>query len=301
VAFNSAGLLAIGTENSIWLKDMQGDEAAYRVETRGGDLLAFRNERELMVMNNRYHLNRFFLSRGTDGRWQLSRPELIGPTNQLVGSFALGTRNAGRNSNDLCAIVFGRDGVMWDLDQSKRVFPFRATWGARGIAFSPNGEWFAAGYWNNDYSGGGRVHVFSARDGRLLQQFDCGNSVTDFSPDSQWLMIGTPEEHRQISTKTWTITRRYPIDGLVIVAGEMVFRQDGRLAALELGQQRYGLIDPASGESLLTLTAPVSCRAAKWAWSRDQRWLVHTDEQAAVLWDLHTLKQSLRALALDWE
>jgi eukaryotic-like serine/threonine-protein kinase len=290
VAFSPSGVLAFSSEDGVWLQDRRHIEPARRVRSSRAEHLAFPDDENLFLVGSSGRLYRYPVLSGSEGHSELGPAEILW-SNDHVGSFAL-------HSGGKLAMALGYDAGMLDLETRALLFKCRASPEVSGMSFSASGEWFAAGYWNTSYSGGGQVHVFSARDGRELHRFEGGNSATTFSPDNAWLFHSTPQEHRQISTETWTITRTYPIAGLNMISGGMTFRADGAVAALQASERAARLIDPSTGQSLLTLTAPLPMGGVRFAWSRDRRWLVQVALENSMMWDLQVLQKSLRELGL---
>jgi len=290
-AFSPTGALALGTSDAIWFKEPKPDAIAYRVAGRQADQLEFQGETNLYAVSN-VRFVRFPVSQEDGGRRRVGTAEQIWHGNERIGGIALDAKR------EKAVVSFGRDGVVLNLATGKPDFSFVGPWGTGGLSISDGAEWFATGYWNNRFSGGEQAHIFSGRDGKVVQKLEAGNSNTQFSPDNKWLFLSTPEEHRQYSTGDWKLARKYPIDGVMMLAGKVVFRADGKLVAVEAGHERVRLIDPASGEIRLTLTAPVQTGPGNLAWSADGRWLLQAHRDQTFLWDLQSLEASLRELGL---
>src|SRR4029077_10615488 len=81
------------------------------------------------------------------------------------------------------------------------------------------------------------------------------------------------------------------------------FTPDSRLLAWESGEGALRLLSTASGREVARLESPDQGRCGYTTFSPDGKFLItiNSDYTAIHVWDLHTLRQQLKELDLDWK
>ncbi|MBL8814749.1 MAG: hypothetical protein JNL58_01875 [Planctomyces sp.] len=131
--------------------------------------------------------------------------------------------------------------ILWDLTTRRQTFTFDYTNGINAISFSPDGSLLAIAEKKD-------VHLRNAQTGDLIGSFDLETPYTTslaFSPDSQYLAVGTSNEiqlwHVAHARREWTKPEISSIDCLA-------FSPDGRTLAVGSGNpNRFSLIDASDG------------------------------------------------------
>src|SRR5262249_29723853 len=119
-----------------------------------------------------------------------------------------------------------------------------------------------------------------------------------FSPDGRWL-IGRDSDKRILTWRTGTWERGIRLEG-----GALSFAPDSRLLAVETGDARIRLLEPATGRELGVLVDPHQDLASAMTFTPAGRKLITASwraNHALHVWDLPLLRQQLAALGLDWK
>jgi hypothetical protein len=162
------------------------------------------------------------------------------------------------------------------------------------VSISPDGRWVATGS-----HGGGDVHVWEARSGRLVKsQRVNGACNVHFTPDGERLLVRT-ECDRFWRVGDWEMLPPLPETGTY---GYPEFTPDGRFFAWESGEGAVRLLNGSTGREVFRLESPDQGRCSYLTFSPDGRLLVATnhDYPAVHVWDLHELRRQLQGMELDW-
>lgn len=182
-----------------------------------------------------------------------------------------------------------------DLENS-RVQVFQRSIYPTGPVFSPDGKWIATGTFHGPGS-----FLWDAATGTRIRQLGTGNANPIFSPDGKTLLLAGDNQYSFIDTATWNPVRRISTGNQGDLATGAVYSHDGKTLCLSKGRQEVHLLDAATCEPLATLTAPEPQIASTFAFSQDDELLaVGTSNDHVQCWDLRQLRESLRALGLDW-
>ena len=228
----------------------------------------------------------------------------IGPPQRLLATLA--------TDNEFC---FSCDGRTIAVSQQTHVLVFHADQPDQPIflkptgqvrqqvSISPNGQWVATGS-----HGDGDIQVWDARTGELVksQRIVNNSCFAQFTPDGKRLLAGTLQKCQFWNTGDW---KELPV---VIDNGSGAgwggtgpmpeFTPDGRLLVWESGEGALRLVSTATGREVARLESPDQGRCGYTTFSPDGKFLItiNSDYTAIHVWDLHTLRQQLKELDLDW-
>jgi WD40 repeat protein len=167
---------------------------------------------------------------------------------------------------------------------------------------SPNGRWAAASYWNDP-----RVHVWETADPKPPQYLGFTRAddyvrLAAFSPDNQWLVVGSLHNYHWWRVGTWEPGPTLAAEQVAQSTAPLAFTPDGALLAISRTPYTVQLVDPATGREFATLTAP-DRHMVKWlAFNPDGTQLaVAARDHVVQLWDLRLLRSQLAKLELDWD
>ena len=165
------------------------------------------------------------------------------------------------------------------------------------MALSQDSQWVATSGWHS-----GRVRLWSARTGEVIQKWDLGiGSKVFFTPDSRELIIARSEEFIFHDTQTLDVTRRLPrAPGLY--PGHVAFTADGTLMAMELTPGIIELKAVATAQTVARLENPRGDISTWMAFTPDSQ-LVVAAQYANLIsrWDLPACRVRLKAMNLDWD
>jgi WD40 repeat protein len=120
-----------------------------------------------------------------------------------------------------------------------------------------------------------------------------------FSPDNQWLVVGSAMDYRWWRVGSWEPDREVTNSGGVRA---LAFSRDGSLLAITNTPYTVQLVDPLSGQELATLTAADRHVIQGLCFNDDGSQLAaSTPDQVIQLWDLRLLRDRLADLSLDWD
>jgi WD40 repeat protein/tRNA A-37 threonylcarbamoyl transferase component Bud32 len=162
------------------------------------------------------------------------------------------------------------------------------------LARSGDGDWITTGTWK-----GQGVRIWNAHTGSLVTNLSLGENVAvAFSPQSRWLVTGSPQEYRFWKVGSWEKAHAVPREHAGDMYGSMVFSPDGRTLALVRGRNSdLRLVEANTGREWATLEA-----GEPHCFSPRGNWLVTSEADGLLrLWDLRRIRQQLAALNLDWE
>jgi serine/threonine protein kinase/WD40 repeat protein/tetratricopeptide (TPR) repeat protein len=217
----------------------------------------------------------------------------VGPPERLPLPLS-GDRNLACSPDGrVIASAQARGALVWHRDRPGDLVRLTEHEDARRVSVSPDGHWVATGsHW---YTG---AKVWDAATGRLEADLVPTKSQVGvfFSPDNKWLAT-TDGVCRVWAVNSWQ-------EGFVHgpTTGAVAFSPDGRLLAVETGQNVVRLGDPETGREYARLEDPNHERATWIAFSPDGTQLVTVGEdQALHVWDLRLIRKELGQRGLDWE
>lgn len=166
------------------------------------------------------------------------------------------------------------------------------------IAVSPDGRWIAAGNYNSP--------GFSVWDSRqegpgLLLAAEGSAAQVAFSPDGRHLIACANDRYLLFKVGTWELQSE--IVRPALIEGTAAFSPDGRLLALTLGPREVQLREMESGRILATLDSgrdPVNILNVRFHPVRDDTLLLACGPYGVRIWDLASVRKSLRDRGLDW-
>src|SRR5262249_4180231 len=169
----------------------------------------------------------------------------------------------------------------------------------RHAALSPDGRWLATGNWH-----GRGAKVWDARTGREEHAFDLREAGEEgawlaFSPDGQWLVIGTLAEYTCWEVGSWQERYRLSRENAGRSHAWGVFARDSTMMAVRHSVTEVRLLDPEPGREFARLpTGGGPC-----CFSPDCSQLVtHAGVGGALhVWDLRRIRRQLQELDLDWD
>jgi WD40 repeat protein len=218
----------------------------------------------------------------------------IGPPQRLPFPGTGGTQIACSPDGRVVASAQYGGGLVWLRDRpgkSVRLSPHVDT---RFISVSTDGRWVATGS-----HGGTGAKVWDAATGELAADLVPTHPAwwVRFSPDGKWLAACTS------ACRLWAVGSWQEGPSLgVTTPGTIAFSPDGRLLAMETGQNTVRLLDPDTGREYARLEDPNQDRARDIAFSPDGTQLVVTGEaQWLHVWDLRAIRAELARRDLDWD
>jgi eukaryotic-like serine/threonine-protein kinase len=167
------------------------------------------------------------------------------------------------------------------------------------IAISPDSKWVVTSRLD-DYE----AKLWDAQTGKWVRDFSgIRRAFLRFSPDNQWLLFGTAQEHIFYKVGSWQPGPRLRrANGGNLNLGVMAFSRDGKTVAISSSIRVIRLIDAASGVELASLDSPVSVHLSSLAFTPDGSRLVAGTEYGMIeLWDLRRIRTQLGEMGLDWE
>jgi WD40 repeat protein len=169
------------------------------------------------------------------------------------------------------------------------------------IALSPDGKWAAATAWKDS-----RVRVWNTATGNPEEPLrDTGPSVhalsTAFSPDNQWLVVGSATGYRWWRVGSWKPGLKIDRSHWEAGGAPLAFARNSPLLGLTVAPQTVRLVHPTTGRELATLTAPDLHVINSLCFSPDGSQLAATMENQVHLWDLRALRRQLADIGLDWD
>jgi eukaryotic-like serine/threonine-protein kinase len=262
------------------------------------DEALFLPEGSLLTYNDQ-GLCRWPVKRLTGGALLMGPPQPLAPIAPRAGLITHGL--AASASGRLVGAAYGdrRGSVLFDP-----AHPWRQTWlaphdGVRDLAISPDGRWAATTGWGES-ADSRQLKVWDAVSGQLLVDRTVGNADVAFSPDSNWLGIGSASGYRFFRTGAWTPGPVPEIDHSAKRAMPLAFHPGSRIAAiLDSNLSMVRLVEVESGHVLASLMSPEQLMLARLLFSPDGRFLaVGRSDQQVDLWDLSEIRSRLEEFDL---
>jgi len=165
------------------------------------------------------------------------------------------------------------------------------------VGLSPDASWLAT-----TVADAFDTQLWDARTGNWVREFSgIRTAPVAFSPDNRWLVFATAQEYITYQVNSWQPGPRWPRDYAGYNQCAPAFAAGGKIAAIAYSSREIKLLEPDSGRELATLAAPVPEQLTSLCFTADGGWLAAgTDSGVIQLWDLHRIRQQLRAMRLDW-
>jgi Tfp pilus assembly protein PilF len=215
----------------------------------------------------------------------------IGPPERIPVTVVPGRDMACSRDGSVVAAAQPRGALIWRRHHAGELLRVEH-YDARRIGVSPDGRWIATGsHW------GTGAKVWDAHSGVLVADLVPTQTTVGvrFSPDGKWLATTGASCHIW-SVGSW---QESPSPGAGMTAA---FSPDGRMLALETGQNIVRLIDPATAREYASLEDPNQDRTSWMCFSPDGAQLAVIGEGKSIhLWDLRTLRTELAARRLHWD
>jgi tetratricopeptide (TPR) repeat protein len=239
------------------------------------------------------------LTEGVGGpyRWPV-RPDPAAPERLRIGPPQRlplpGTLRA--SSPDGRLIVSSQNGgdgaVVWHADRAGELVRLTPHYDVRYVSISPDGRWVGTGC---QWSTGAKI--WDAASGQFVKELVLQNGAfVAFSPAGKWLATASGGTCRLWAVGSW---QEGPSLGAAL--GAVAFSPDGRLVAVETGQNTVRLLDPDTGREYARLEDPNQDRAWHIAFSPDGTQLVVAAERQSLhVWDLWAIREGLAQRDLDW-
>jgi signal transduction histidine kinase len=168
--------------------------------------------------------------------------------------------------------------------------------GGGALAISPDARWVVASRQVDREL----PIVWDAGTGRIVQRLQSGEGSATFSPDGKYLVLASRTGLTCYSTSGWQRLWRHSRDELLSYSGIAAFTADSSLIAATMGNSRVEFFT-AAGERLAAWEARDLNFIANLRFSGDgRRLLAGGMEGRLASMDIHSLREHLKALHLDW-
>ena len=162
---------------------------------------------------------------------------------------------------------------------------------------SPDGRWLAWGNWKKQ-----NAFLLDLRSNLPPVYFRSeGSSTVGFSPNGRWFVVSDQQNvrfYRVTDLQLEHTVARMPPGAL---PATITFSSDSSMCAITVPPSQVQLVDPDSGNQLVTLETPEPHLLTRQAFSPDNRRLaVASLDHCVLLWDLAKLRAKLSELGLDW-
>jgi WD40 repeat protein len=297
-------LMASASDDGVRLWNVAAAREVARLPTKESFAAIFHPDGKSLITSGPTGLYRWRIEpdpTAATGETRISPPQILAPLTGLL--YACLSRD-GRT----LAVVQEHAVQAYVLDPenpSQRVL-LQGQPGLDRIAISPNGRWIATGAWLEKPARLGLARIWDARSGKPVRDLPAegrGHHLA-FSPDGRWLVTGVSREYRFWKVGSWQPGHRLPREATSGLPGPVAFTRDGKMAAIASSSSRVQLIDPSRGQELATLEAPVPQLVTALCFSPDGSRLAVArggrGSHVIQLWDLHLIRQQLRAMRLDW-
>ncbi len=163
------------------------------------------------------------------------------------------------------------------------------------LAISTDSRWIAASSWGGDWM------VWNAETGQQVESFSeeaTPVGFVTFSPDGQWLVVGTQVDFQFFRMGSWERGPRIQRKGGKPL---LVFSEDGRMVCCTESRHQLRLLEAETLQEVARFEASNSHLISTLAFTPDgTRVLVGTEAHKIHLWDFAAIRDRLAGMQLDW-
>lgn len=163
------------------------------------------------------------------------------------------------------------------------------------VSMSQDGKRFVMGRWH-----GRDVTVWNVATGQPEKVLPAAEPARgEFSPDGQYLMVGSSKDYQVFKTDSWERVFRLPRESVEGGTGAIQFSPDNSLVAVQLEQLGHiHLLATGSWQELAAIE-----EGSPLCFSADGTKLAVYSAEAKLLmiWDLRQVRRQLAAIRLDWD
>lgn len=171
--------------------------------------------------------------------------------------------------------------------------------GARYTSATSDGQLLASGPWNEP-----NVIIWDGQTGQKVKTLPArGTANVLFSPDDQYLVVGTREDYVFWRVGDWTKAFTIPQAEQNDFVPTMAFSPDGRLFAGTHSRNIARIHDARTGDVLADLEPPDPRTLITWLSFNHDGSLLGVCEgiEAIRIWDLNVIRSHLATIGLDWQ
>ena len=164
------------------------------------------------------------------------------------------------------------------------------------VALSSDGKFVAVSTWNMD-----DFQVWNLESRSRVLHSQQKNGFATFSPNSQHLVIGTPQDFQIWQVGNWDKPIKVIPRDTGLLRGNVAFSADGRFVALAHSNQAAKLFDANNWSELATLEASGNHLISDLSLtSNGDKLAVATENHVVQVWDLRKIRRQLNDISLDW-
>jgi WD40 repeat protein/Flp pilus assembly protein TadD len=184
------------------------------------------------------------------------------------------------------------------LDLASRQKVTLPTSGSVWLEISPDARWVATA--TNIGGPRARLRVVELDTRKVVWQSDGHYALGEFSPDGRWLATGG-DACRLWEVGSWQLAKVIPGDPALGSPYSCRFSRDGKVLAIPYETRVVRLVNPDSGQELVSLTSPSAAGLISLAFSPDGGLLAAACGGNIVqVWDLRLIRRRLLEMGLDW-
>lgn len=193
--------------------------------------------------------------------------------------------------------------ALWPGGDAAKARTIGGGFGGMRHTLSPEGRWIAIAH-----RLAGAIRIVDVTRGEVVQELAGGSLALRgnvprawFTPDGARLITSNRRHFQLWETGSWKELRRWPVAAEAEQPGSAAITVDGQLAALEIAQDVFQLINLASGERLANLRPPTSLGAAAAVFTPDSTTLCIAGAGPKIYrWNLAALRRELSGVGLNW-
>jgi serine/threonine protein kinase/WD40 repeat protein len=290
-AFSHDGkLFAFRTAERIKVWDVEQNAEVADVGNDRNGIIGFDSDDQHLILADATSLNLLPVQCLRDPKLRQAEPIKV----KTIGGFGSITSN-GR----FCFIAVSNRCELLNTDSFTNPVTTGIHLGARYTSATSDGTLLASGPWNEP-----NVIVWNGQTGQKVKTLPTKTTATVlFSPDGQYLVVGTREEYVFWRAGDWTKAFTIPQAEQNDFVPTMAFSPDGRLFAGTHSRNIARIHDARTGEVLADLEPPDPKTLITWlSFNHDgSRLGVCEGIEAIRIWDLAVIRSHLAPMGLDWK